>query len=116
MLIAGVAGDPPPSVLALCGQVYAIRGRISFKIFSQLEKLYTRNYETKPISINERGKVPYIQPKQDDRTRNQLFAEPWVGLFRKSPDNGRAAPKNRQSSCILAVLTAELARFEDGSA
>jgi hypothetical protein len=81
-----------------------------------LEKLYTRNYETKPFSINERVKVSSVQPKKDDRTRKHLPAEPWDMLFRKGLDNIRAAIENRQSGCILAVLTAGLARFEDSSA
>ena len=75
-----------------------------------------RNYETKPFSINERVKVPYVQPKKDDRTRKHLPAEPWDKLFRKGLDKIRAALENLQSSCILAVLTAGLARFEDSSA
>jgi hypothetical protein len=81
-----------------------------------MKRLNTRNYETKPFSINERIKVPYAQPKKDNRTRNLLSTEPWDGFFKKGPANSRAALENRQSSCFLAVLTAGRARFEDSSA
>ena len=79
-------------------------------------KLYARNYETKPFTINERIKIPYAQPKKVNRTRKFLFAEPWDGFVRKGPVNSRAALENRQSTCFLAVLTAGRAQFEDSSA
>ena len=50
-----------------------------------------------------------MQLTQVDRSLNHLSAEHWDGLFRKDPNNGRAALENRQFSCFFADLTAGLA-------
>ena len=56
-----------------------------------------------------RSRFIYAQLQQDDRSLNHLAAEPWDGLFRNGPNNGRAALENRQFSCFLAVFTAGMA-------